>query len=135
MQIAREMIFGPVTTILKYDDTHDANETLESADNTEFGLGRLVFGTEETAVLAVARQVGSNSGGTNFFSSNRSAPFGGRHDYSMGVEYGIEGLSAYLSHNPFTGERGSFRSFRWKRQPSPTLPGGSPRLLIRPLVD
>ena len=36
--------------------------------------------------------------GINFFGSNHSAPFGGRHDSGLGVEYGLEGLHAYLSY-------------------------------------
>lgn len=98
MRIAREEIFGPVISILKYDDSDgSADEAIDLANN-EFGLGGLVFGADEEAALAVARQVDSGSVGINFFGSNHAAPFGGRHDSGMGVEYGIEGLSAYLSY-------------------------------------
>ena len=99
MTVAREEIFGPVITILKYDDSDGtAAEAIALANNTEFGLGGLVFGVDEDAALEVARQVDSGSVGINFFGSNHAAPFGGRHDSGMGVEYGIEGLSAYLSY-------------------------------------
>lgn len=99
MTVAREEIFGPVITILRYDDSHGtADEAVELANNTEFGLGGLVFGADEGTALAVARRVDSGSVGINFFGSNHAAPFGGRHDSGMGVEYGIEGLSAYLSY-------------------------------------
>ncbi|MFF0107354.1 hypothetical protein [Streptomyces hirsutus] len=33
----------------------------------------------------------------NFFGSHHNAPFGGRHDSGLGVEYGIEGLSQYAA--------------------------------------
>ncbi|RSZ61370.1 aldehyde dehydrogenase family protein [Corynebacterium hylobatis] len=99
MTVAREEIFGPVLTILRYDDADGtAGEAVALANNTEFGLGGLVFGADETAALAVARRVDSGSVGINFFGSNHAAPFGGRHDSGLGVEYGIEGLSAYLSY-------------------------------------
>ncbi|MGP6173956.1 aldehyde dehydrogenase family protein [Corynebacterium sp. A21] len=98
MRISREEIFGPVIVILKYDDSNGVEEAIKLANNTEFGLGGLVFGTDEQRALEVARQVDSGSVGINFFGSNHSAPFGGRHDSGMGVEYGIEGLSAYLSY-------------------------------------
>ena len=98
MRIAAEEIFGPVISILKYDDSQGVEEAIEIANNTEFGLGGLVFGTDEDRALDVARRVDSGSVGINFFGSNHSAPFGGRHDSGMGVEYGIEGLSAYLSY-------------------------------------
>lgn len=98
MRIASEEIFGPVIAILKYDDSKGIDEAIDIANNTEFGLGGLVFGADEQRALEVARRVDSGSVGINFFGSNHSAPFGGRHDSGMGVEYGIEGLSAYLSY-------------------------------------
>ena len=99
MRVAREEIFGPVITILKYDDADgDVSEAIALANNTEFGLGGIVFGADEDAALAVARQIDSGSVGINFFGSNHSAPFGGRHDSGLGVEYGLEGLHAYLSY-------------------------------------
>lgn len=99
MRVAREEIFGPVITILKYDDADgNVSEALALANNTEFGLGGIVFGADEDAALAVARQIDSGSVGINFFGSNHSAPFGGRHDSGLGVEYGLEGLHAYLSY-------------------------------------
>ena len=39
----------------------------------------------------------TGSVGVNMFASNHYAPFGGRHDSGLGVEYGLEGLSAYLT--------------------------------------
>lgn len=98
MRISREEIFGPVISILKYDDSEGPAEAIALANNTEFGLGGIVFGADEEQALEVARQVDSGSVGINFFGSNHSAPFGGRHDSGMGVEYGIEGLSAYLTY-------------------------------------
>lgn len=98
MRVSREEIFGPVITILKYDDSQGVDEAIALANNTEFGLGGIVFGSDEQRALDVARQVDSGSVGINFFGSNHSAPFGGRHDSGMGVEYGLEGLSAYLTY-------------------------------------
>jgi aldehyde dehydrogenase (NAD+) len=98
MRIAREEIFGPVISILRYDDSSGPDEAIELANNTEFGLGGIVFGTDAEAAQAVAELVDSGSVGVNFFGSNHSAPFGGRHDSGLGVEYGIEGLSQYISY-------------------------------------
>ncbi len=94
MTIAREEIFGPVITVLRADDVEHA---IEIANSTEFGLGGIVFGTDEDAAFAVARRIDTGSVGVNFFASNHYAPFGGRHDSGLGVEYGIEGLSAYVT--------------------------------------
>ncbi|MCW2133162.1 aldehyde dehydrogenase family protein [Arthrobacter sp. VKM Ac-2550] len=95
MRISREEIFGPVISVLKYTDV---DEAVALANNTEFGLGGLVFGTDQDAALAVADRMDTGSVGINFFASNHSAPFGGRHDSGLGTEYGIEGLNAYLSY-------------------------------------
>lgn len=95
MRISREEIFGPVLCILKYDDV---DEAVALANNTEFGLGGLVFGKDPEAALAVADRMDTGSVGINFFASNHAAPFGGRHDSGLGTEYGIEGLNAYLSY-------------------------------------
>jgi aldehyde dehydrogenase (NAD+) len=95
MRISREEIFGPVLCILKYDDV---DEAVALANNTEFGLGGLVFGQDPETALAVADRMDTGSVGINFFASNHAAPFGGRHDSGLGTEYGIEGLNAYLSY-------------------------------------
>ncbi|QDY88808.1 aldehyde dehydrogenase family protein [Arthrobacter sp. UKPF54-2] len=99
MRISREEIFGPVICILKYDDAGGSvEEAIELANNTEFGLGGLVFGQDPEAALAVADRMDTGSVGINFFASNHAAPFGGRHDSGLGTEYGVEGLTAYLSY-------------------------------------
>ncbi len=95
MRISREEIFGPVICILKYNDV---DEAVALANNTEFGLGGLVFGSDPDTALAVADRMDTGSVGLNFFASNHSAPFGGRHNSGLGTEYGIEGLNAYVAY-------------------------------------
>ncbi len=95
MTVAREEIFGPVITILKYSTL---DEAVAIANNTPFGLGGIVFGSDEAAAAEVAARMDTGSVGVNFFASNHSAPFGGRHDSGLGTEYGWEGLAAYLSY-------------------------------------
>lgn len=98
MRIAAEEIFGPVISILRYDDSSGAQDAIDLANNTEFGLGGIVFGADADRAQRVAEQVDSGSVGVNFFGSNHNAPFGGRHDSGLGVEYGVEGLSQYVSY-------------------------------------
>lgn len=95
MRVAREEIFGPVITVLKYTDL---DEAISLANNTEFGLGGIVFGRDQNQALEVAEAMNTGSVGVNFFASNHAAPFGGRNDSGLGVEYGPEGLAAYLSY-------------------------------------
>ena len=99
MRVAREEIFGPVITILKYNDLAEA---ISLANNTEFGLGGIVFGSNHDKGLEIAETMNTGSVGLNFFASTHAAPFGGRNASGLGVEYGPEGLAAYLSTNPST---------------------------------
>lgn len=95
MEVAREEIFGPVITVLRYETLEEA---IEIANSTAYGLGGIVFSRDPDAALAVAEQLDTGSVGINFFASNHAAPFGGRHDSGLGVEYGVEGLNAYLTY-------------------------------------
>lgn len=95
MRVSREEIFGPVITILRYEGI---DEGIALANNTEFGLGGLVFGADTAAAQAAAERMDTGSVGINFFASNHAAPFGGRNDSGLGTEYGPEGLAAYLSY-------------------------------------
>lgn len=95
MTVAKEEIFGPVLTVLAYDEV---DEAVEIANSTDFGLGGIVFSSDEQEALEVARRVDTGSIGLNFFASNHAAPFGGRRDSGLGVEFGKEGLSAYLTY-------------------------------------
>jgi acyl-CoA reductase-like NAD-dependent aldehyde dehydrogenase len=94
MRVAREEIFGPVVTIQPYESV---DEAIGIANSTPFGLGGIVFSADEERAFAVAERVDSGSVGVNFFASNHAAPFGGRHDSGLGVEYGIEGLEQYVA--------------------------------------
>lgn len=94
MTIAREEIFGPVLSIIP---AATVDEAVAIANATEFGLGGIVFGADEERAFDVARRIDTGSIGVNMFASNHAAPFGGRHDSGLGVEYGVEGLSAYLT--------------------------------------
>lgn len=67
---------------------------IDVANDTSFGLGGIVFGGDEDAAFRMARRMDTGSVGVNMFASNHYAPFGGRHDSGLGVEYGLEGLAA-----------------------------------------
>lgn len=95
MRVAREEIFGPVITVLRYESV---DEAVRLANDTDYGLGGIVFSADPDAAVAVADRMDTGSVGINSFASNHSAPFGGRHDSGLGVEYGVEGLHAYLTY-------------------------------------
>jgi aldehyde dehydrogenase (NAD+) len=92
-----------VISILRYDGI---DEGIALANNTEFGLGSLVFGTDIDAAQAAVERMDTGSVGVSFFASNHAAPFVGRNDSGLGTEYGPEGLAAYLSYKSIHRRRG-----------------------------
>ncbi|MFI8423059.1 aldehyde dehydrogenase family protein [Streptomyces sp. NPDC085479] len=92
MAIAREEIFGPVLSILRYEDEEEA---LALANGTEYGLGGAVWGKESEAV-AFARRMETGQVDINGGRFNPLAPFGGWKRSGVGRELGAHGLTEYL---------------------------------------
>ena len=96
MRIAQEEIFGPVLVVIPFDDDAGDADAARIANDSRYGLGGSIFSSDEDRALALAEKIDTGSIGINFFGSNHAAPFGGWKDSGMGVEYGPEGLNAYL---------------------------------------
>lgn len=92
MTIAQEEIFGPVVSILKYEDEDDA---LRIANGTVYGLAGAVWGEPEEAV-AFARRMDTGQVDINGGRFNPLAPFGGYKQSGVGRELGSHGLAEYL---------------------------------------
>ncbi|MDT9691593.1 aldehyde dehydrogenase family protein [Streptomyces sp. P9(2023)] len=92
MTIAQEEIFGPVVSILRYEDEDDA---LAIANGTVYGLGGAVWGEPEEAV-AFARRMDTGQVDINGGRFNPLAPFGGFKQSGVGRELGAHGLAEYL---------------------------------------
>jgi len=92
MRICREEIFGPVVTVIPYDDVDDA---VRIANDTEYGLAGSVWTTDLDAGHAIARQVRTGTFGINNYTADLMAPFGGYKASGIGRELGPEGLAAY----------------------------------------
>jgi acyl-CoA reductase-like NAD-dependent aldehyde dehydrogenase len=90
----REEIFGPVLTVLPYDDVDHA---ISLANDSDYGLGGTVWTTDVERGLDVARRVETGSIGVNFFDLDLAAPFGGVKASGLGRELGPEGLDAYIT--------------------------------------
>ncbi|MBU4527888.1 MAG: betaine-aldehyde dehydrogenase [Hoeflea sp.] len=93
MTIAREEIFGPVMSVLAFDDE---DEAVARANDTEFGLAAGVF----TADLARAHRVISNlQAGTTWINTYNltpvEAPFGGVKQSGIGRENGHAAIEHY----------------------------------------
>ncbi|MFF5424875.1 MULTISPECIES: aldehyde dehydrogenase family protein [unclassified Streptomyces] len=92
MTIAQEEIFGPVVSILRYEDVEHA---LALANGTVYGLAGAVWGDEEEAV-AFARRMETGQVDINGGRFNPLAPFGGYKQSGVGRELGAHGLAEYL---------------------------------------
>jgi aldehyde dehydrogenase (NAD+) len=97
MTIAREEIFGPVLSILPYEDEDDA---VRIANDTDYGLAGGVFSASEERAKAVARRIRTGQVEINGAAFNPLAPFGGFKQSGHGRElrpYGIEEFLALKS--------------------------------------
>jgi acyl-CoA reductase-like NAD-dependent aldehyde dehydrogenase len=93
MAIAQEEIFGPVLAILPYDTVEEA---VEIANDTVYGLGAHVQGTDMDQVRSVASQIRAGQVHLNAPEWDPNAPFGGYKRSGNGREYGREGMKEYL---------------------------------------
>ncbi|MFE0646243.1 aldehyde dehydrogenase family protein [Streptomyces sp. NPDC058877] len=92
MTIAQEEIFGPVISLLRYEDEEEA---LAIANGTVYGLGGAVWG-EQAEAVAFARRMDTGQVDINGGRFNPLAPFGGYKQSGVGRELGAHGLAEYL---------------------------------------
>lgn len=93
MRIAQEEIFGPVLSIITYQDEEDA---VAIANDTEYGLAAYVTSADESRALKVASQIEAGRVCVNGFKHDPLAPFGGFKQSGIGREFGAYGLEEYL---------------------------------------
>jgi acyl-CoA reductase-like NAD-dependent aldehyde dehydrogenase len=93
MTIAREEIFGPVVSVMTYDDEEEA---VEIANDSDYGLSGTVFAADVDRAEAIARRVRTGNISVNGLHLDPNGPFGGFKQSGIGREGGPEGLSPYL---------------------------------------
>jgi aldehyde dehydrogenase (NAD+) len=93
MTIAQEEIFGPVLSILPYDDE---DEAAEIANGTIYGLDGGVWSADPERAKAFARRMRTGQVQINGATFNPLAPFGGFKQSGHGRELGQFGLEEYL---------------------------------------
>jgi aldehyde dehydrogenase (NAD+) len=93
MTIAQEEIFGPVLSILPYDDEEEA---VRIANDTVYGLAGGVWSGDVERAKAVARRIRTGQVEVNGGSFNPMAPFGGYKQSGHGRELGKFGIEEYL---------------------------------------
>ena len=95
MRIAREEIFGPVLSVIAYEDDADA---VRIANASDYGLAGTVWTGDEERGLGIARQIRVGSYGVNMYAIEPAVPYGGRKASGVGREGGPEGLEAYVEY-------------------------------------
>ncbi|MBO0722290.1 MAG: aldehyde dehydrogenase family protein [Blastocatellia bacterium] len=93
MTIAREEIFGPVLSIIPYEDEDDA---VRIANDTTYGLSGGVWSADPERAKRVARRLRTGQVEINGGKFNPLAPFGGYKQSGHGRELGRYGLEEYL---------------------------------------
>ena len=93
MKIAQQEIFGPVLSILPYQDEEDA---IAIANDTVYGLAGWVYSGDLDHARRVATRLRTGRVYLNGAAPDPAAPFGGYKHSGNGREGGIFGLEEYL---------------------------------------
>ncbi|MEI9892936.1 MAG: aldehyde dehydrogenase family protein [Chthoniobacter sp.] len=94
MKVARDEIFGPVISLLRYTSV---TEAVRRANETPHGLAAYVYGPRPAQCHAIARGIEAGIVGVNEWRPLKAEiPFGGIKQSGIGVEGGEEGLREFL---------------------------------------
>ena len=94
MTTAQEEIFGPVLSIIPYDDEDDA---VRIANDTIYGLAAGVWSGDPERAKSVARRIRSGQVEVNGGAFNPMAPFGGFKQSGHGRELGKFAIEEFLT--------------------------------------
>jgi len=95
MTIAQEEIFGPVLSIIPYQDEEEA---VRIANDSPYGLAGAVWSADEARAQRVARRIRAGQVDVNGGAFNMNAPFGGFKQSGHGREAGVYGLEEFLEY-------------------------------------
>lgn len=93
MSIAREEIFGPVLSIIGYENEDDA---VRIANDTNFGLSGYVSSGDLDRARKIARRIRTGMVHLNGAALDNKAPFGGYKESGNGREWGHYGFEDFL---------------------------------------
>ena len=95
MDIAREEIFGPVLSVIAYDDV---DEAVAIANDSEYGLAGTVWTEDIERGIEISTRIRTGTFGINWYAIDPESPFGGYKNSGIGRENGREGLESFLEH-------------------------------------
>ncbi len=101
MTIAQEEIFGPVLTLIGYQDEDDA---VRIANDTVYGLAGMVSSADKERARKVARRMRTGMVHLNGAPLTQDAPFGGYKQSGNGREYAGHGLREFLEAKSIYGD-------------------------------
>jgi aldehyde dehydrogenase (NAD+) len=100
MTIARDEIFGPVMSVLKFKGV---DEIVDRANNTTYGLAAAVWTRDVGKAHHLASKIKAGTVWINCYDVfDAAAPFGGFKMSGMGRELGEKGLEAYTETKTVT---------------------------------
>jgi aldehyde dehydrogenase (NAD+) len=100
MAIAQDEIFGPVMSVLSFDDWEDM---IQRANDTFYGLAAAIWTRDVSKAHEFARRVRAGTVWVNCYDVfDAAAPFGGFKMSGQGRELGEEGLKAYTENKTVT---------------------------------
>jgi aldehyde dehydrogenase (NAD+) len=94
MRIAQEEVFGPVLSVIRFEDEADA---LRIANDVRFGLAAAVWTRDIGRALRMSERLQAGTVWVNTYRAvSFMAPFGGYKDSGLGRENGIDAVREYL---------------------------------------
>ncbi|ATH62150.1 aldehyde dehydrogenase family protein [Staphylococcus pasteuri] len=100
MTIAQEEIFGPVMSVITYNDL---DEAIEIANDTKYGLAGYVIGNDKDTLHKVARSIEAGTVEINEAGRKPDLPFGGYKQSGLGREWGDYGIEEFLEVKSIAG--------------------------------
>jgi aldehyde dehydrogenase (NAD+)/betaine-aldehyde dehydrogenase len=94
LEIAQEEVFGPVVTVIPFEDEKDA---IRLANDVRYGLMATVWTGDPARGHRIAARIKSGTVGINMpYTAFPGIPFGGYKQSGFGRELGLEALELYL---------------------------------------
>ena len=99
MRIAKEEIFGPVLSIIPFENE---DEAIKITNDTEYGLGNYFQTEDKEKAKRVSKRLRSGIVYVNHKPADSGTPFGGYRQSGNGREGGTWGLHDYLEVKTIT---------------------------------
>ena len=102
MSIFREEIFGPVLSIIAYENQE---EVVNMANDTPYGLAAYVSGSDNSELMKYARELRAGQVHLNYTGGGTNAPFGGFKQSGNGREKAEWGFEEFLECKAILGSK------------------------------